>query len=113
MKKNFESRSKNVFKNSRIQKMFSRIRIKIGRNGGLATDSSREIMRRLSCNLAVSCGVMNFRVARVFLVQHTKMAKITTKYFKLPLNIPNGRKMYQMAICKTYQHGPSKIGIPT
>jgi hypothetical protein len=38
------------------------------------------------------------RVARFFLVQHTKTGKIcqiTIKYTKRPLHIPNGHKIYQ------------------
>jgi hypothetical protein len=38
------------------------------------------------------------RVARFFLVQHTKMEKynkITIKYTQWPQNIPNGHKIYQ------------------
>jgi hypothetical protein len=41
------------------------------------------------------------RVARLFLVEHSKMGKIfeiTIKYTKWPLNIPNRRKTYKMAI---------------
>jgi hypothetical protein len=35
------------------------------------------------------------RVARFFFVQHTKMGKT---YSKLPQNIPNDRKIYQMDV---------------
>jgi hypothetical protein len=52
------------------------------------------------------------RVARSFLGQHTKTVKIhqmTIKYARWPQNIPNGRKIDQMAIkthCKTLQNLP-------
>jgi hypothetical protein len=45
------------------------------------------------------------RVAKIFLVQHTKPGKITINYTKLPQNTPNGRKKDQMAII-IYQHLP-------
>jgi hypothetical protein len=41
------------------------------------------------------------RVARFFLVQHTKKGKIyrmTIKYTRWPQHIPNGHKIYQMTI---------------
>jgi hypothetical protein len=46
------------------------------------------------------------KVARLFLVQHTKTGKniyrVTSKYTKLPLNVPNGRKIFQISIKYMY-----------
>jgi hypothetical protein len=57
------------------------------------------------------------RVARFFLLQHTKIYQITIKYTKWPQHIPSGRKIDQMDIkftnifhCKTIKNLP-KIGI--
>jgi hypothetical protein len=51
--------------------------------------------------LVASVAFVQIRVARFFLVQHTKTGKIyqiTTKYTKWSQNIPNDRKIDQMAI---------------
>jgi hypothetical protein len=45
--------------------------------------------------------VLLTRVARFFLVQHTKIYQITIKNTKWPQNIPNGIKIDQQAIKQT------------